>query len=186
MKRGRVLATAALFGFSLVLGVSPSWAVTFPAIPANASDGLFSPLATSPPNPIFLTEPQGGETGGEGFDSALLLDVPGIGFGMLDLTDPGTGAVSDELSTHLGRLALASDPFGALASPTGLVPTLTETGGWQDIGGYFGLPPETLFAFSDTEVKVPEPTTLALLGSGLFGLAMMRRRKRPQRRPTCN
>ena len=101
----------------------------------------------------------------------------------MNLTDPVTGALSDMIFAQDNGLGgtdvlIVSDPSNNPASPTGLVPTLTETGGWQDISSYFtGFAPETLFAFSDVETT-PEPTTLALLGTGLLGLAMMRRRKR--------
>jgi len=42
---------------------------------------------------------------------------------------------------------------------------------------FLGLPAIHLI-LDDVSVEAPEPTTLALLGTGLFGLAMMRRRKR--------
>jgi hypothetical protein len=85
---------------------------------------------------------------------------------------------SDVIAGTGTTLVLASDPF-VIPSPTDLIVpnSLPETGGWQDIGPIFGLGEGTVFAFSDA----PEPTTLALLGSGLLGLAMMRRRKRPRR-----
>jgi hypothetical protein len=173
MKQFRILVTAAaLFGFGLVLGVSSSWAFVLPAIPAGASDGLFSTLATSTPNPIFISEPPGGETVREG---TISLTIPGLdSAAVLDLIEPGTtNTVSDEISTVGSLLVLASDP---LTDPPGNF-LLLETGGWQDIGVIFDLGEGKVFAFSDV---VPEPTTLALLGSGLFGLAMMRRRKRPR------
>jgi hypothetical protein len=91
----------------------------------------------------------------------------------LDLIEPGTtNTLSDEIFTDGHVLFLASDP---LTDPTCNL-CLTETGGWQDIGTFFGLPEGTTFVFSDVEAT-PEPTTFTLLGSGLLGLVMMRRRK---------
>jgi len=57
---------------------------------------------------------------------------------------------------------------------TGLpaVPTITSA------TGYFGTRPDTVPGTStDTSVVIPEPTTLLLLGSGLFGLPLFRRRR---------
>jgi hypothetical protein len=182
MKQFRVLTAAALFGFGLVLGVSSSWAdaVTFPDIPAGASDGLFSVGLGAINSPQFTTEPAA-ETTREDVKGLIF---PGDFTGAVNLTDPGTGAVSDMIFTQPGSaggttVLLVSDPFPAPASPTVPTPTLTETGSWQDISSYFGLHAESLFAFSDldTPVETPEPTTLALLGTGLLGLVMMRRRR---------
>jgi hypothetical protein len=178
MKPFRVLTTAALFGFSLALGVSSSWAgpVTLPDIPAGASDGLFFAGGT----PAFLMEVADNSTSAEG---SITLDVPTLAIGVLDLTEPGTGVVSDVITAGIDpktgspALFLASDPFTTSGSPLSATATLMETGGWQDITSYFfpTIPAGTAFAFSD--VETPEPTTLALLGSGLLGLVMMRRRK---------
>ena len=56
--------------------------------------------------------------------------------------------------------------------------SLQETGQWQDITGYFVSGGTGLFYVqSDVEV-VPEPVSLALLGSALIGFAAIRRRKR--------
>jgi hypothetical protein len=137
MKQFRVLTTAALFGFGLMLGVSSSWAgpVTLPAIPAGASGLFFQP------NFVFLTEPPGGDTTAEG---SLTLEVPTPGNSgvVLELTDPVTGVVSDVITAGIDTngspaLFLASDPFTTSGSLPSATATLTETGGWQDITSYF-------------------------------------------------
>jgi hypothetical protein len=184
----RVLATAtALFSFGLVLGVSSSWAVTLPAIPDGSSDGLATFDASGALIGFaFIPEPPGGgDTTPEGLIIVPLGSLSASGTN-LDLIEPGTGVpgvVSDIIGIvtvdHTPVLALESDPLEVPApSLTDLaaIPAVIETGTWQDISSHFGVPTGTIFAFSDA----PEPTTLALLGSGLLGLVMMRRRKRPR------
>ncbi len=106
----------------------------------------------------------------------------------VDLTEPGTGAISDRLAIYYnsaGNVAVrfCSDPsdfaFCAEGIPGPAYYTMEETGLLQYI---IGVPPETqnfwdkYYAQSDVE-PIPEPASLILLGSGLFGLGGALRRK---------
>ncbi|HLZ85208.1 MAG TPA: PEPxxWA-CTERM sorting domain-containing protein [Caulobacteraceae bacterium] len=125
--------------------------------------------------------------------------LPHNGVTLVDVAPNGTLVASDYVYSFPNinggvSIAFSSD---SETSPPGPPPTgipnvsLTETGGWQDVSGFFGLVPGAFYVESDTcetgkfasvgACSVPEPATwtMILVGFGLAGLAMRRRAREP-------
>jgi len=132
----------------------------------------------------------------------LGLTDPGIVFSLTDLTAPNvfrTDALASDGYAHslVSNTVDASDaaavaaayeifgqgslPFaaaGAIAT-LGLFPETTLTFvGWEDRIGLDYDYNDMIFAFTDPPTAVPEPSTILLFGTGLLGLAAVRRRRK--------
>lgn len=118
----------------------------------------------------------------------VLLEGPGGAFSdWLHVVYSGPGGFGTETITVHWRSD--SETGGLPPLPVGVIPTfLVETGGVQEVTALlaasaaasgFAFPSNiTIQAQSDAPEAVPEPATLTLLGTALFGYRVVRRRRR--------
>jgi hypothetical protein len=114
-----------------------------------------------------------GYPGLAGLENAILHHRPDcpVSITPLDLS----GDLTDFVLNHLN-----TDPPAGNDDPPPITLAGNDPPSWNDGSwGKYGLV-NTVVTTSDPPVSVPEPTSLALLGSGIFGLLMLRRRRSQQ------
>jgi hypothetical protein len=184
----------ALVGAYLGLAAS-AHAVPLPAPPAllpGQQDGIF--LTDGNTSVGFQTD-----TGdNESFLRLLIFNAPaGFTPGIVLLTGNENGAggifqgnISDALSLRLNRTThrisaffisdgaglLEQGAFAIFSLGLPILGQITESGDWQDVSGFYGVGAGHFYVQSD--VEAPEPASLAVLGTALAGLVVIRRRKR--------
>ena len=156
---------------------------------ANAADTSFlnevSPVVW---NAIFCNHSSGGCTAANAGDTVDLGVQSGpIAFSLQNVTTgityisttPDAGGVYHAVySTNYSSFGLGPLPAGAAAALAGL--TNVTFVAWEDLDATNGSDfdyNDLVFAFSNTSASVPEPLTLSLLGAGLAGVFVLRRRR---------
>ncbi|MCU1335942.1 MAG: hypothetical protein JWO19_1523 [Bryobacterales bacterium] len=81
------------------------------------------------------------------------------------------------LQANQGQYTLTNPPFNLAPPPLVFSPTLTSIAISKDINVTGGNGTATISQITDTFSTVPEPMTLSMMGIGLLGLGLMRRRQ---------
>jgi PEP-CTERM motif len=153
-------------GTNLVIGLA---ALEPPTQEFFTSTGAINTPSGFIPGIVQLFEPNSGVPGV--FSDALALKVNATNISAIDSFFISDGA---DMATMIAYAAFIVLPGGSTL-PT--LATIPETGGWQDVSSIFGVVSPAGF-FVQSNVDVPEPTSVALLGFALIGLAAIWRRKR--------
>jgi hypothetical protein len=128
-----------------------------------------------------ITIPEGGAVGAEFLPA--FAPAPGLPDQGVFLIEPATGNLSDALWVQQGFFYFESDVNDQLTHIPPTIPFLApiaETGLLQDLSSKFltsaGLPLPAGTVQVQSDVEVPEPSTMALAGFGMLALLMKLRR----------
>lgn len=120
-------------------------------------------------------------------------NAPGLSGVVVLYDDPAHTIVSDEIAHDggTGNFVFLSDPQvnDPTVFPGGILASLDETGGLQDVSSFFGLAPGTTLTVQSELDAVPEPATIVIFGIGILGIAgygWRRRKCTSQICATCN